>query len=81
MLNQQNYKKEKKKTQDAKPRNKFVGDTTALQRTQHEVNCKEQKSKLTVGQGVTDWQQLAPLSHTCGLCVVVVSKGRQVTVY
>lgn len=61
--------------------NKFVGDTTALQRTQREVDCKEQKSKLTVGQGVTDRQQLAPLAHICGLCVVVVSKGRQVTVH
>lgn len=78
MLNQQKYKN---KSQDAKSRNKFIGDTTALQRTQREVNCKEQKSKLTVGQGVTDRRQLAPLAHICGLCVVVVSKGRQVTVY
>lgn len=31
MLKQQKYKK-KKKSQDAKPRNKFTGDTTALQR-------------------------------------------------
>lgn len=78
MLNQQKYKK---KSQDAKSRNKFIGDTTALQRTQREVNCKEQKSKLTVGQGETDRWQLAPLAHICGLCVVVVSQGRQVTVY
>lgn len=50
MLKQQkNYKKKKKKSQDAKPRNKFIVDTTALQRTQGEPNCKEQKCKLTVG--------------------------------
>lgn len=78
-LNQQKYKKKNHKMQNQE--NKFVGDTTALQRTQREVDCKEQKSKLTVGQGVTDRQQLAPLAHICGLCVVVVSKGRQVTVH
>lgn len=80
MLKQQKYKK-KKKSQDAKPRNKFIGDTTALQRTQGELNCKKQNSKLTVGKGRTGRQQLAPLFHTCGLGVILVSKVRQVTVY
>lgn len=79
MLKQQKNTK-RKKSQDAKPRNKFIADTTALQRTQGELNCKEQKGKLTVGQGRTDGQHLAPLSHTYGICVTVVSKVRQVNV-
>lgn len=68
MLKQQKNTK-RKKSQDAKPRNKFIADTTALQRTQGELNCKEQKGKLAVGQGRTDdRQQFAPLTHTYGLC-------------
>lgn len=80
MLKQQKKYKKKKKSQDAKPRNKFIADTTALQRTQGELNCKEQKGKLTVGQGRADGQHPAPLSHTDGICVTVGSKVRQVNV-
>lgn len=30
-------------SQDAKPGNKFIWDTTALHRTERNLNCKEQK--------------------------------------
>lgn len=43
---QQKYKK-KNISQDAKPGNKFIGDTTFLPRTERERNCKEQKGNPT----------------------------------
>lgn len=43
-----NKNTKKKNSQDAKPGNKFIGNTTALQRTPREVNRKEQKGRLTL---------------------------------
>lgn len=46
---QQKYKKKNTKkniSQDAKPGNKFIGDTTALPRTERERKHKEQKGNL-----------------------------------
>lgn len=60
MFNQQKYKKN---SQDAKPGNKFIGDTTALRRTQREVSCKEQKSRLTCAK----YEQQIPQRGKAGI--------------
>ena len=66
---QQKYKKNI--SQDAKPGNKFIGDTTALPSTEREGNCKEQKGNLgrshrkeRTGSAYSPW----PL---CPLCLGV----------